>query len=99
MPRSRWIQHSATWPSLCDRGSLSVLSDSIRYVVTELAPASPATSLPAPNVNANGTGVADGFATGAAESRPSGPTSKTSIVLVLAFVVTISFRPSGVKPT
>src|SRR5262249_59532560 len=72
----------------------------IQYGVTELVPATPTTSRPSgPNVNANGTGVADGFTTGEAERRPSGPTSKTSIELVLAFVVTSSLPPSGVKPT
>jgi hypothetical protein len=49
-------------------------------------------------VNANVTGVADGFATGVADSRPPS-TRKTSIELVLAFVVTSSQRPSGVNPT
>ena len=45
------------------------------------------------------TGVADGFATGAADSSPSCCTWKTSIVLPLAFVVTSSCPPSGVNPT
>ena len=68
--------------------------------MTELAPASPIASSPVGvNVKANGTGVADGFPTGAADSRPSAPTWNTSIVLPLALVVTISCRPSGVKPT
>src|SRR5436305_9631859 len=63
-------------------------------------PASPSASRPdGVNVKANGTGVADGFATGLADRSPPGPTWKTSIVLPLAFVVTISWRPSGVKPT
>ena len=69
-------------------------------MVTELAPASPATSRPeGAKVNANGTGVADGLTTGAADSLPSLPTAKTSIALVLAFVVTSSLLPSGAKPT
>jgi hypothetical protein len=63
-------------------------------------PASPSASLPCGvNVNANGTGVAELFTTGVAESVPSGRTPKTRIWLPLAFVVTISFCPSGVKPT
>ena len=62
-------------------------------------PASPITSFPCANVNANGTGVAEGFATGAAESVPSGSTWKTSIRLPLTFVVTIRWLPSGVKPS
>ena len=67
--------------------------------MTELAPASPIASRPlGVNVNANGTGVADGFATGVPDSRPSGSTAKATIRLPLAFVVTISCRPSGVKP-
>src|SRR5436190_15661086 len=93
------IQQSAIWPSLCDFGSLSVPPASIAYVVTELVPASPSTSRPEPNVKAKGTGVADGLTTGVADRRPSGPTEKTSIELVLAFVVTSSLLPSGVKPT
>jgi hypothetical protein len=43
------------------------------------------------NVNANGTGVV--------ESVPLPRTRKTRMWLSLAFVVTISFRPLGVKPT
>ena len=50
-------------------------------------------------MNANGTGVAEGFSTAVSDSVPSPRTRKMSIVLPLAFVVTISFRPSGVKPT
>ena len=50
-------------------------------------------------MKANGTGVAEGLTTGVADKRPSGPTEKTSIELVLAFVVTSSLLPSGVKPT
>ena len=50
-------------------------------------------------MNANGTGVAEGFSTAVSDSRPSRRTSKMSIVLPLAFVVTISFLPSGVNPT
>ena len=62
--------------------------------------ASPLASRPCGvNVNANGTGVADGFMTGAVESVPSRRTWKTSMWLPLAFVVTISLFPNGVKPT
>jgi hypothetical protein len=48
-----------------DRAEMvSVPSRSIVYVVTALVPASPETSLSnRSNVNANGTGVADGFTT------------------------------------
>src|SRR5438094_2135254 len=95
----RRIQQSAVWPSDTDRGSLSVPPASIAYVVTELVPASPSTRRPEPNVKAKGTGVADGLTTGDADRRPSEPTWKTSIELVLAFVVTSSSLPSGVKPT
>src|SRR5215203_3608107 len=62
--------------------------------------ASPLTSRPrGSNVNANGTTVADGFSTAVSDSVPSGRTLKMSIVLPLAFVVTISLVPSGVNPT
>ena len=72
----------------------------IRYVVTVLAAASPITRrLAGSNVNANGTGVADGFKTAVPDKGPSRPTSYTSIVLRAAFVVTMSFPPSGVNPT
>jgi hypothetical protein len=60
--------------------------------------ASPLTSRPrGSNVNANGTGVADGFSTAVSDSVPSRRTLKMSIVLPLAFVVTISLLPSGVN--
>jgi hypothetical protein len=51
------------------------------------------------NVNANGTGVAESLTTGVVESVPLRRTRKTTMWLSLAFVVPISFRPSGVKPT
>src|SRR6476646_2555447 len=51
------------------------------------------------NVNANGTGVHDGFMNGGAESVASRRHWKTSMWLPLAFVVTISLFPKGVKPT
>src|SRR5262245_11317232 len=94
------IQQSAVWPSLADFAPVSVPPAWIAYVVTELVPASPETSRPdGSKVKANGTGVADGLTIGAADSRPSAPTWNTSIELVLAFVVTSSLLPSGVKPT
>src|SRR5438045_1958994 len=52
-PCTRWIQHSAAWPSVADFGSARVPPGSIRYVVTELVAASPETSWPpGPNVKA-----------------------------------------------
>src|SRR4029450_1869617 len=94
------IQQSATCPSVNDFGSVSGPLPCRAYVVTELAPASPTASRPVGvNVNANGTGVAEAFFTGVAESRPFGCTSNTSIALPLAFVVMITWRPSGAKPT
>src|SRR5262249_57508069 len=97
---TRAIQHSATCPSGCDLAPVRVPGCCTAYVETELAPASPTARRPAgAKVNANGTGVADGFATGVADRRPFGATWNTSIVLPLAFVVTSSSRPSGVKPT
>ena len=67
---------------------------------TALTPASPSASRPlGVKVNAKGTGVEDGFWTGVSESRPLLLTWKTSTVLPLAFVVTMSCRPSGVNRT
>ena len=66
---------------------------------TVLAPASPTTSRAfGVNVNAKGTGVADGLATGVADRLPSGRTWNASIRLPLALVVTSTCRPSGVNP-
>src|SRR5690242_3276527 len=65
---------------------------------SELEPARLSTMRPAESkMNENGTGDS-AFVTGAAESRPSGVTAKTSTVL-LVLVVTMSCDPLGVNPT
>ena len=46
-----------------------------------------------------GTAPGSAFTTGEGESWPNRPTPNTSMSLPLAFVVTISFEPSGEKAT
>jgi hypothetical protein len=52
-----------------------------------------------PHANAKGTGVAEALDVGVALRRPWRPTEKTSMLFVLALVVTISCVPSGENPT
>ena len=64
------------------------------YVLTVLSRASTTTRRPpGSKLKAKGTGVAETVATGELLSWPEGPTSKTSMLLPLAFVVTIRREP------
>jgi len=70
------------------------------YVPTELFPAWATTAWPfGAKTSAKGTGADDAFTTGAADSQPFQLTPKTSMALVLAFVVTRSCEPSGENAT
>src|SRR5712692_776084 len=99
-PAAGVAQQSAACVSLTGPPTgVIVLSALTAKASSELVPAKLRINRPAlSKTNANGTGPAAGFLTGAADSLPSGPTEYTSTV-PWVFVVTIRWAPSGVKPT
>ena len=67
---------------------------------TALVPASETRRFPAAsNSTAKGTAPGSDVTTGVVEGSPNPSTPNTSTELVLPFVVTTSFEPSGVKAT
>src|SRR5436190_1486495 len=80
--------------------SVTVPSEFSVNAANALVPASATTRCPpASKLTANGTVPGSELTTGESDSRPLGCTANTSIALVAALVVTISWVPSGEKAT